>query len=398
VVNRARANGIMNKDKALALEIDIRTLQDLGKQNLSSVFVYPAIWILLSAFVNLPQLAPRFFWINSALLLVNTLSRAWLWYELKDFALTSFRRLEYHLIITTICNAAHWGVMAALCISDEQLMPLRWPMLLSVTGISSSASWALGFHSLLRVCLPCAVTLPTTIALVLAGTKPSLLIAALSVTFLGYLMFATRARQHDYFLAVKTALALEQRTKELEYTSFTDAVTRLHNRAYFDVHLELEWKRAFRQSYPVSLLIIDLDHFKSINDRFGHPFGDYVLQEVGMSLSSVAQRSGDVLARIGGEEFALLLINTDSDGAEQVAQQIVEAIAALELEHPDAGRIPLTTSAGVATRFPEQPEQHAARHLLGAADAALYAAKHAGRNCWHAASPPPRNKELRLMI
>lgn len=387
----------MNKDKALALEINIRTLQDLGRQNLSSVSVYPAIWILLSAFTNLPQLAPRFFWINSALLLATTLSRAWLWYELKDFALTSFRRLEFHLIITTLCNAAHWGVMTAICLSDEQLMPLSWPMLLSVTGIASSASWALGFHSLLRVYLPIAVILPTTVALVLTGTKPFLLIAALSVTFIGYLMFATRARQHDYFLAVKTTVELEQRTKELEYTSFTDAVTRLHNRAYFDVHLELEWKRAFRQSYPVSLLIIDLDHFKSINDRFGHQFGDYVLQEVGMSLSSVAQRSGDVLARIGGEEFALLLINTDADGAPQVAQQIIEAIAALELNHPEAGRINITTSVGAATRIPEQPEQHAARHLLGAADSALYAAKHAGRNCWRAASTPLDSKEVRAM-
>lgn len=387
----------MSKDKALALEIGIRTLKDLGRQNLSSVFVYPTIWVVLSVFTNLPELAPRFFWINSALLLVTTLSRAWLLYDLKDFSLASFRRLEYHLIITTLVNAAHWGVMTALCVSDEQLQPLRWPMLLSATGIASSASWALGFHSILRVYLPIAVILPTTVALVLAGTKPFQLIAALSVTFLGYLMFATRARQHDYFLAVKTAIELEQRTKELEYTSFTDPVTRLHNRAYFDVHLELEWKRAFRQSYPVSLLIIDLDHFKTINDRFGHQFGDYVLQEVGMSLSGVAQRSGDVLARIGGEEFALLLINTDADGAAQVAQQTIEAIAELELTHPEAGRIRITTSVGVATRIPEQPEQHAARHLLGAADAALYAAKHAGRNCWRAASTTPGNKELRAL-
>jgi diguanylate cyclase (GGDEF)-like protein len=387
----------MNKDKALALEISVRTLKDLGRQNLSSVFVYPIIWIVLVVFTDLPHLSPHFFWINTALVALTCLSRGWLSRGLKNFSLSSFRRLEYHLILTTMSNAAHWGVMTALCLTEEQLLPLRWPMLLSATAIASSAGWALGFHSLLRVYLPLAVALPAIVSLLLIGTKDALMIAMLSVVFLGYLMFATRARQHDYLQAIKTAAELEQRTRELEYTSFTDAVTHLHNRAYFDVHLELEWKRAFRQSYPVSLLIIDLDHFKSINDRFGHQFGDYVLQEVGMSLSSVAQRSGDVLARIGGEEFALLLINTDAEGAAQVAQQIIEAIAALELEHPEAGQIRITTSVGAATRIPDQPEQHAARQLLGAADRALYAAKHAGRNCWRATLEAVVKKDLRAV-
>jgi diguanylate cyclase (GGDEF)-like protein len=375
----------MSKDKALALEIGIRTLKDLGQQNLSSVFVYPIIWIVLSAFTDLPTLAPHFFWINTALLTLTTISRARLARDLRDFSLTQFQRLEYHLIATTVCNAAHWGVMAAICLTDDNLLPLRWPMLLSTIAITSSSSWSLGFHSLLRVYLPLASALPPMVSLLLIGTRESVLISVLCMVFIGYLMFATRARQRDYLLSVQTALQLEQRTKELEYTSFTDPVTRLHNRAYFDVHLELEWKRAFRQSYPVSLLIIDLDHFKTINDRFGHQFGDYVLQEVGMSLSGVAQRSGDVLARIGGEEFALLLINTDSEGAAQVAQQIIESIEVLELEHPETGKINITTSVGAAMRIPDQPEQHAARQLLGAADSALYAAKHAGRNCWRAA-------------
>ncbi|MDB6060442.1 MAG: hypothetical protein JWM78_545 [Verrucomicrobiaceae bacterium] len=385
----------MNEDKALALEISVRTLQDLGRQNVSSVFVYPLIWIVLSAFTDLPHIAPHYFWINTAVLALTTLSRAWLLHGLKNFSMAAFQRLEYHLIVTTVTNAAHWGVMTALCVADDQLLPLRWPMLLTAAAIASSSSWALGFHSLLRVYLPIAVALPSVMSLLLIGTRESLMIAALSCVFIGYLMFATRARQHDYLQAIKTALQLEQRTKELEYTSFTDPVTRLHNRAYFDVHLELEWKRAFRQGYPVSLLIIDLDHFKLVNDRFGHQFGDYVLQEVGLCLTTAAQRSGDVLARIGGEEFALLLINTDGEGATQMAQQIIEAVAALEMEHPEAGTIRITTSIGCATRIPDQPEQHAARQLLGAADSALYAAKHAGRNCWRAALDTPLKKELR---
>src|SRR5690606_23084188 len=265
--NGWRLNQFMSKDKALALEINVRTLKELGRQNLSSVFVYPVIWAVLAVFTQLLQLSPSFFWINSAVLALTTLSRATLSFRLRNFSLATYQWREDHLIATTMINAAHWGVMTALCLVDSTLEPLRWPMLLCTTAIASSSAWAQGFHSLLRVYLPLAVALPPVVALVMIGQHEMLMVATLSLVFLGYLMFATRARQDDYLLAVKTAVELEQRTKELEYTSFTDAVTRLHNRAYFDVHLELEWKRAFRQRYPMSLLIIDLDHFKLINDR-----------------------------------------------------------------------------------------------------------------------------------
>src|SRR5690606_13526480 len=113
--------------------------------------------------------------------------------------------------------------------------------------------------------------------------------AMLALMFLIYVLVATRTRQQDYHMSIRNALQLEQRTRELEYMTFTDPVTRLHNRAYFDLHLDLEWKRACRQAYPVSLLLVDLDHFKSINDRYGHPFGDHVLAEAGLCISDIVQ-------------------------------------------------------------------------------------------------------------
>ena len=192
------------------------------------------------------------------------------------------------------------------------------------------------------------------------------------------------ARQRDYVSAAQSALLLEQRTRELEYISFTDPITRLHNRSYFDIHLEQEWKRAHRQHYPLSLLLIDLDHFKSINDRFGHPYGDFVLAEVGLCLSDQQHRSGDLLARVGGEEFALLLINTGSDGATRVAEQICAAIRALDLQH-DGRPVPITTSIGVTTLVPEQAEPGETMRLFEQADLALYRAKHDGRDCWRRA-------------
>lgn len=373
----------MSSDKAISLELGIRTLRDLGRQNIVSALVYAAVWVTICAFTQLSELAPRFFWINTALIAATTFSRLWLWREMRNFTIPRFRRLEFHLVSNTLLNAAHWGVILALSFVYPDLKPLQWPMLLTITGVIGAGTWAISFHRFTRIGLPLFAMVPGITAMFLTGDKTFAMTAVLAIIFVFYILVATRRRAQDYLQTVKTALQLEQRTRELEYMTFTDAVTRLHNRAYFDIHLDLEWKRACRQQYPVSLLLVDLDHFKSINDSFGHPFGDHVLEEVGLAISDIVQRSGDTLARVGGEEFAVLLINTDFDGATQIAQQIIEAIAGLKLQH-SSGIVQLTTSVGVATTIPENPDMQGALELFSVADVALYSAKNAGRNCWRA--------------
>lgn len=373
----------MSSDKAISLELGVRTLRDLGRQNIVSALVYAAVWIAICAFTQLSEFAPPYFWANSALITATTLSRLWLWQEMHNFTVARFRRLEFHLVSNTLINAAHWGVILALSIAVPALKPLQWPLLLTITGIVGAGTWAISFHSLTRIALPLVALSPGIVAMFLSGDKTFAMTAVLAVIYLVYILIATRRRAQDYLQMVKTALQLEQRTRELEYMTFTDAVTRLHNRAYFDIHLDLEWKRACRQQYPVSLLLVDLDHFKTVNDNFGHPFGDYVLEEVGIAISDIVQRSGDTLARIGGEEFAVLLINTHFLGATQIAQQIIEAVAGLELQH-SSGPVRITTSVGVATTVPLNPEMQGARELFSVADVALYSAKSAGRNCWRA--------------
>jgi diguanylate cyclase (GGDEF)-like protein len=373
----------MSSDKAISLELGIRTLRDLGRQNIVSALVYAAVWTTICAFTQLPELAPRFFWINTALITITTLSRLWLWLEMRNFTVTRFRRLEFHLVSNTLLNATHWGVITALTFVYPELKPLQWPLLLTITGMVGAGTWAISFHRFTRICLPVLTVTPVVVAMFFTGDRTFAMTAVLAIIFILYILIATRKRAQDYLQTVKTGLELEQRTRELEYMTFTDAVTRLHNRAYFDIHLDLEWKRAFRQQYPVSLLLVDLDHFKSINDRFGHPFGDHALEEVGLAISDIVQRSGDTLARVGGEEFAVLLINTDFTGATQFAQQIIEAVASLKLQHA-SGTVQLTTSVGVATTIPDNADMLGARELFSVADVALYSAKNAGRNCWRA--------------
>ncbi|MCP3105072.1 diguanylate cyclase [Myxococcus sp. K15C18031901] len=174
---------------------------------------------------------------------------------------------------------------------------------------------------------------------------------------------------------------LARRREELLALSRTDALTSLFNRRCFEERLSEEFARSRRYQSPLSLVMLDIDHFKRINDTFGHPFGDQVLRAVAQTARS-RLREVDVLARYGGEEFVALLPETAPPDALTVCERMREAIAALDLEHVavDGRRqqVRLTASLGVATVPAEA--LGSAEALLRAADAGLYAAKEAGRN------------------
>jgi diguanylate cyclase (GGDEF)-like protein len=175
--------------------------------------------------------------------------------------------------------------------------------------------------------------------------------------------------------------ALNQRldgaNAELRRLSETDSLTGLANRRRFDHHLADEVARARRHGLPLALLMLDIDHFKRFNDLHGHPAGDACLARVGALLQAQAQRPADLAARLGGEEFALLLPHTGAAQALQHAQGLREALAALALPHGASPTAPhLTVSIGLACW---QHDQGGAA-LVAAADAALYAAKQAGRD------------------
>lgn len=170
---------------------------------------------------------------------------------------------------------------------------------------------------------------------------------------------------------------LELVNEQLTRMSITDALTQLSNRGHFDLMIDEEIRRAQRIEQPLSVLLLDIDHFKRVNDTYGHPFGDTCLRLVADVLKQHGQRAGDVVARYGGEEFVIALPGIDSHQAIEQAERIRAAVAAL---HPacDGTRLDLTVSIGVATLQPPTPGSPS--QLLAAADAALYRAKRNGRN------------------
>jgi diguanylate cyclase (GGDEF)-like protein len=175
---------------------------------------------------------------------------------------------------------------------------------------------------------------------------------------------------------------LESTNARLKETSFKDDVTGLYNRRFFSLRLEEELSRYRRFNHPVSVVLLDLDSFKAINDEFGHMVGDDTLREVSQILMKHS-RGINVVSRYGGDEFAVLLVETSKAGARLYADRIREVVAKYPFSH---GKV-ITASFGVAS-LPDD-EAGTAEDLFRAADEALYAAKRAGKN-QVAASPSPQ--------
>ena len=187
-----------------------------------------------------------------------------------------------------------------------------------------------------------------------------------------------RIAQMRYSLVVLTR-RLDEANKELTRLSSVDGLTGISNRRQFDESLAREWARSLRSAAPLSLLMCDVDYFKQYNDLYGHQAGDECLIAVARVLQSRVKRPADVAARYGGEEFAIVLPDTDKDGAISVAETVREGIAELKMRHEGAKIGMLSISIGVASVIATR-ESSAAEMLLAAADAALYAAKQKGRN------------------
>ena len=209
-----------------------------------------------------------------------------------------------------------------------------------------------------------------------------MVLALIFTIILGYQarIRALRAREEQLSRLV------DSRTRELATAnetlvglSYADPLTGIGNRRRFDQVLEAEWRRAIRSGQPLALVLVDIDHFKDFNDDYGHPEGDECLKAVAMTISDGLPRSGDSVARYGGDEFAVVLPGTDIEGALIVAEQLRIAISGLEERNgPSPAKPKIEVSCGVGAMTPTASDDP--RRLLKAADTGLYRAKSEGRN------------------
>jgi diguanylate cyclase (GGDEF)-like protein/PAS domain S-box-containing protein len=186
----------------------------------------------------------------------------------------------------------------------------------------------------------------------------------------------------EVILVMRDITERKKLDEKLNMLALTDGLTGLANRRAFDETLDREWKRTMRDGSQLSLVLLDIDHFKDLNDSYGHQVGDDCLRAVAVAIKG-AVRGSDIASRYGGDEIAIILPGTDALGARKVARKVRAAVEALRIAHDGhaAAAAWVTASVGVATALPrvggtmQIPES-----LLQAADTALYKAKHEGRN------------------
>lgn len=190
------------------------------------------------------------------------------------------------------------------------------------------------------------------------------------------------AMRHNYvqrLLIQRKNRELLDSNRNLQEQAIRDPMTGIANRRQFDHVLDEECRRARRRGYPVAMLMVDIDFFKAYNDSLGHPAGDQCIVRVAQALAALMHRPGDLVARYGGEEFAVILPALTPSEAQEVAEDMLQAIRLLQVAHPASSVAPyVTVSIGVASLQPS--EALTCKDLIELADKALYVAKHSGRN------------------
>jgi diguanylate cyclase (GGDEF)-like protein len=303
-------------------------------------------------------------------------------------AIDDNRDIQYQTLFFSICSLLTglcWGLLCFYCVGTLGLAESVVP-LLATAGLVAGASTGTSSVVLAFVFYCLAGMLPITAALLLSKTQDGYVLAAFSMLHLVLTLFAGRTNNRLIKDKLQQTAALEQANiranalaEHLRHLSSLDQVTDLANRRGFDQALDLEWRRAQRHGQPLCLLLCDIDFFKHYNDSLGHQAGDRCLYQVAQALRSRCARAGDVVARFGGEEFAIIAPNTSLDQARVFAEIICATVTALNIPHPDSAASKLVTiTVGGAVLDCGNYDNPA--ELIEAADRSMYRAKSMGRN------------------
>jgi diguanylate cyclase (GGDEF)-like protein len=290
-------------------------------------------------------------------------------------------------IISIFLTGMAWGV-ASLFIHTTNNPTYQLVIALWIVAMSASAAVAYSIYikAVMMFFVPSTVTLIISLFFI-GGTLQTLLAIALCFYILitvSSMLPVNKSMINAIKLNYELEMEIEERKKieeQLRELSLKDALTGLSNRRQFDEVMEREWRRAKRENSPLSFILLDIDSFKLFNDSYGHQEGDACLQRVSGVIMQEAKRPGDLTARYGGEEFAVILPNTESHHAYTIAEKIRHEIVALNIPHigskvEDCNIV--TISSGVSTFIPGQNMTQS--DIIKWADAALYKAKHEGRN------------------
>jgi diguanylate cyclase (GGDEF)-like protein len=360
----------------LKCQINDRVVNDLLKRSTIGIPVYDVLWSITIFTTGFYKQEPFFsFSILIAFLSISFLRILHQRY-FKKLAKTH-QRLNYDLLVLSILiPAAIWGAVFAISIIGSNSSYIKVVMVMMTAGLCSGGQSAYAPERLLAISYMAILLLPTSL-LVFFLNRAEIPTALLILAYFGFMFVLGGRGTKEYWVALENEAKLEEKTRELERISEIDVLTGLYNRRYFNKIFDIEWKLASRENYQLTLIIIDLDHFKKINDTYGHLAGDEFLRELAKVFQSIFKRSTDVIMRYGGEEFAILLPGTNLQDALRLSEALRKTVENLSVTY-EGFEIQTTISLGIASCRPDYTDSSEA--LIIDADEALYKAKENGRN------------------
>ena len=352
-----------------------REVQDVSNRTRLGSIYYLMAWLLTWGFSNAP-LQHLLLGLGGCGFFTRMLVLRWIHLPPplhSDRRLTRWINRHWLLVLLT---AMGWGLAHALALSDPDFQ--RSQLVATVSTIAFSSAVAFTFSMRLRrgLCTVLLLNLPGLLVLASNGEQQLPILLTLTFYLIYLLMVGTRSFR-EYHAGIALELELLEQRDALERISRTDSLTGLGNRHQFNDLFPLMLANAKRQGSPLALVLMDIDLFKRVNDQHGHLTGDACLEVFAERMRQVFRRDNDILLRMGGEEFAVLMPGTDLESAQQMAEQFRTGIADSPLRDREHS-LNLTTSLGVGTF--EASRDGSSEAFFQRVDSALFQAKADGRN------------------
>ena len=365
----------MSKAQQLNPIIEKRIDMDLLDRSLVGIFIYSILLPVVFYFYHFYEQQPQLSWLFTILMAGISLLR--LIHKIITPVLYQYSAKTWLILFSflSLSQACILGVVFLLSISDPRFTPISNIVFFALGGVAGGAITALLPRFWLAVTNLSLLLIPA--AFIAITTEGNTGYAVLVSIYFCYLFSLTFRSNREYIRAFYIECQLEAQQEELLQLNKIDPLTHIFNRGHFNTAYEHQWNIGIRNQLQQSLLLIDIDKFKDINDNYGHLFGDECLVFIAKLIHDTAKRKTDIIARFGGEEFTVLLSDTSLDDAVTIAENIRKKIANQPFIMNDT-QLTLTVSIGVASMVPQHSIN--SNQLIENADKKLYLAKDNGRN------------------
>lgn len=343
--------------------------QDLELRAIKGSYTYVLIWLVIAGWLGFYESNPAAFLIWSVALFLMGVSRSAL-AHFSNRMRPGFRDLWLYIFaFNAVAPALSYGVLLSLTMLNAGYQPLFEYLLMAVFALVSGGVINFAPHKAILLAFLAALIVPPTItSLFFAESRQ--LVGILLMIYSAFMFVQTNRLNREYFQMIDQQEQLEKLNNE-------DVLTGIANRRYFEAALRKSWKVHMRAESRIGLLIIDIDHFKNVNDTHGHPTGDAVIKSVAQCIAQSCQRDTDEVARIGGEEFAVLVGFASEKSIKGLSEKIRSRVAALEVPFEEK-HLQVTVSIGANLIAPKPKID--IDDLFRIADQHLYVAKENGRN------------------